>query len=342
MKAFFLKNKKIIYALIIPYFLFLFMLTYKIEYSVTTPGNITNVDGTLKVNDGKEINGSISSTYVGDLTRITFFQFICGYFNKYAELSVIPEEYQNLTNDEIYEIGVIDHNSSIDFSIISAYKALGFVDLIGEEKIFVSMKYTDVISDKSFPVGAELLSVDGVSGYEAISTYLAGKKENDEVLFKVKHKNEIKEYMLKKVKDESGKLWFGIGLYVYKEVDKSAINIDVYETSVTGPSGGLLQSLYIYASLCDEDIIKGHKIAGTGTIDSEGNVGAIGGVKQKIATAYLSDVDVFFIPADDGYYDNYSEAIEFAKKTGILDKVNIVPVATLEEAIEYLRTFGVQ
>ncbi|MCK7488498.1 MAG: hypothetical protein MZU97_25640 [Bacillus subtilis] len=58
----------------------------------------------------------------------------------------------------------------------------------------------------------------------------------------------------------------------------------------------MLQALYIYSQLVDTDITKGLNIAGTGTIEYSGAVGYIGGVKQKIITAYYKGADLFFIP----------------------------------------------
>ena len=57
--------------------------------------------------------------------------------------------------------------------------------------------------------------------------------------------------------------------------------------------------------IVDEDITKGKTVVGTGTIDIDGNVGAIGGVKYKLIGAVKNKADVFLVPKD-----NYEEAIE--------------------------------
>ena len=68
-----------------------------------------------------------------------------------------------------------------------------------------------------------------------------------------------------------------------------------FSKSEGGPSGGFMMSLAIYSKLV-EDLTDGRKIVGTGTIDSNGNVGEIGGVKYKIMGAVKNKADVFFVP----------------------------------------------
>ncbi len=54
---------------------------------------------------------------------------------------------------------------------------------------------------------------------------------------------------------------------------------------VGGPSAGLMFALGIYDKLTPGPLTNGRDIAGTGTIDEEGRVGPIGGIKQKMAGA---------------------------------------------------------
>ena len=55
---------------------------------------------------------------------------------------------------------------------------------------------------------------------------------------------------------------------------------------IGGPSAGLIFSLAIYDKITPGTLTGGRDIAGTGTIDVNGNVGEIGGIQQKIAGAY--------------------------------------------------------
>jgi len=93
-----------------------------------------------------------------------------------------------------------------------------------------------------------------------------------------------------------------------------------------GPSAGLMFTLTIYNLLTPEDLTGGRRIAGTGTINLDGQVGPIGGVEQKVAGAEGAGAEYFLSPPQ-----NYEDARRVAKR------IKVVEVATAEEAIEFLR-----
>ena len=88
-------------------------------------------------------------------------------------------------------------------------------------------------------------------------------------------------------------------------------------------------ALTIYNKLVDEDITKGKKIVGTGTIDTEGNVGEIGGIKHKLMAANRKNADIVFVPEG-----NYAEANKLAKAKKYDFK--LVGVKTFDDAISFL------
>lgn len=93
-----------------------------------------------------------------------------------------------------------------------------------------------------------------------------------------------------------------------------------------GPSAGLMFTLTIYNLITPEDLTGGRKIAGTGTINLDGRVGPIGGVKQKVAGAERAGAEYFLVPPE-----NYEDARSVARR------IVVVKVATAQEAIDFLR-----
>ena len=81
--------------------------------------------------------------------------------------------------------------------------------------------------------------------------------------------------------------------------------------------------------LNSKDLSHGKKVMGTGTIDEDGNVGAIGGVKYKMLGAQKDGADIFFVPKE-----NYDEAKKVYKKNNL--SFELVMVETFDEAINYL------
>jgi Lon-like protease len=73
--------------------------------------------------------------------------------------------------------------------------------------------------------------------------------------------------------------------------------IDFGLENVGGPSAGTMLALGIYDKLTPGDLTGGAHLAGTGTIDAAGDVGAIGGIRQKMYGAKDAGADWFFAPA---------------------------------------------
>lgn len=92
-----------------------------------------------------------------------------------------------------------------------------------------------------------------------------------------------------------------------------------------GPSAGLMFTLGVCNMVGSRDLTGGRKIAGTGTIDLDGNVGSIGGVQQKVIAAERAGAVYFFVPPD-----NYQDALAVARH------IKVIKVATAQEAIDFL------
>ena len=91
---------------------------------------------------------------------------------------------------------------------------------------------------------------------------------------------------------------------------------------VGGPSAGMMFSLAIYDKLTPGALTGGAKVAGTGTIDSAGSVGPIGGIQQKLVGAKRGGAAWFLAPAD-----NCDEVVGH-----IPEGLQVVKVATFGQA----------
>jgi PDZ domain-containing protein len=108
------------------------------------------------------------------------------------------------------------------------------------------------------------------------------------------------------------------------------VDVEIDSQNIGGPSAGLMFTLEIIDALTDEDITHGRRIAGTGTIDAEGNVGGIGGMRQKTFGAIDVGAEYLLVPAS-----NYDEAVAAAG-----DDITVVRVETLEDAMTFLNSLG--
>ena len=105
-------------------------------------------------------------------------------------------------------------------------------------------------------------------------------------------------------------------------VEKNIL-FDVKRTG--GPSGGMIFAIGVIELLTPQDILRSRHIAGTGTITSDGRVGPIGGISEKIRAAHKAGAEIFLAP------EGNREEIKSPP-----DGISVVVVSTLAEAINAL------
>jgi Lon-like protease len=173
-------------------------------------------------------------------------------------------------------------------------------------------------------------AVDGkpVRRIATLYALMAKKKPGDTVTFTVRRGKQTLLETMKTAADPRDKNHAIVGV-----LPEDAVRIDVPipvkidAGGVGGPSAGLAFALEVL-QLLGKDVVHGHKIAATGTIDVNGNVGEIGGIKQKTIGARRAGVDAFLVPAGDNAQD--------ARK--VAGGLKIIPVKTFQQALHALAT----
>jgi PDZ domain-containing protein len=110
--------------------------------------------------------------------------------------------------------------------------------------------------------------------------------------------------------------------------------IDIDTGQIGGPSAGLAFTLTLIDELSEGDLTGGTNVAVTGEIGVDGSVGAIGGLAQKVSAVRQVGVRHFLVPTAQGE-EQLARAREIAG-----DDVEIIPVATLDEALAALERLG--
>ncbi|MDO4244224.1 MAG: S16 family serine protease [Actinomyces sp.] len=128
--------------------------------------------------------------------------------------------------------------------------------------------------------------------------------------------------------DSEGSL---LGLYLSARAD-SEIDAEFALSDVGGPSAGAMFALGIVDELTPGDLTGGQDIAGTGTISFDGQVGAIGGIRQKMAGAAQAGSDYFLAPTS-----NCAEVVGH-----VPEGMTVAAVSTLHEAVTAVETIASQ
>lgn len=133
-------------------------------------------------------------------------------------------------------------------------------------------------------------------------------------------------------KRDDGSAMIGIGTGVSDTVRFSyPFPIEIDTGQVGGPSAGLAFTLGTLDALTPGALTGGKRVAVTGTIDFDGTVGDIGGIRQKTVAVMRQKADVFLVPADQA-----ADAQDEAKGS----KLQVIGVHTLDEALQALSKQG--
>jgi PDZ domain-containing protein len=320
----FLKDHKI--GLIIGFFAYVYVLFVAVaptNYNVTAPGGLTQIESSVVIED-HEIPDQFFSIYVYSYDPITAFQYMLLQNNdQFILRKPTIREQENTIIDE-YRQGQISKSVSYQIALIKAYT------MAQEQDDSIIMDYGfEGLYIYDFPKRLDEVSIGDVVKEINGQSYLDYEPQD---FFSLSSHQQV-TYLIQKVDGTQYELiydqiegdvsfWFypKYDIYqAYPEYELPGLN-----STVGGPSGGMLQTLSIYVSLLKLNI-PDIKISGTGTINTDGTIGRIGGIRQKIYTAEFNKIDVFFIP------ESHLDEIE-----GIDYSFVIVPVKTIEEAANWL------
>ena len=197
-------------------------------------------------------------------------------------------------------------------------------------------------SDEQVDPADTILEADGreLGSVDDLVEALAGKKAGDSVELVIDRPGEGEQtvtVVLSESPDEPGRAIVG-----FRPFDTRVVNlpfeVDIRTDDIGGPSAGLAFTLALIDQLSPGQLSGGRNVAVTGTIGLDGSVGAIGGLAQKVSAVHQNGVDVFLVPASQvelGDPEQMQTLIDAGR-----GEVEIIPVATLDEALAVLEGLG--
>jgi PDZ domain-containing protein len=208
--------------------------------------------------------------------------------------------------------------SSQDTARAAALGHLGIpVAVVVEEAQTDSAKAAFQRGDRVVAVGGE-----PTPQYAGLKAALAGVTPGDSVEVTVARSGRDVTATVATVADpESGRALLGITVSFDYPVD---VKFGVED--IGGPSAGSMLALGIIDKLGPDDLAGGRVIAGTGTVDADGTIGAIGGIQQKMIAAKRDGASVFLAPA--------ANCDEVAGH--VPSGLKVVKVASLDDAVAAL------
>ena len=338
MKNLFEKNKVLKIA-IITYLVAIFPFGFaKTDYYFMSPGPPYQWDISIEDEKTFEFDGNL---YQLTVRRDEANYFVYAWANLNSQIDLYPREVilpDGVTPQELSEISIQNMRTSENVAIAVALKNIGYeIESKGDGVAVVGLLEDSPVKDK-LKKGDLINSINNTDIYSAtefistLRTYSIGETVSIGLLREIdgiKEQIYIKTTLIEHVEYE-GEPMVGFLATTVNERFDFPFEIDIKTGNVGGPSAGLMMALNVYNNLIPEDITNSKIIAGTGTIEIDGSVGPVGGIKQKIIAAKRAGPELILVPVA-----NFEEAQPFET-----DKTAIVAVDSFDEALAVISQYS--
>ncbi len=312
-------------------------------YVVMSPGPTVNLLGAHEGNDYIQIHGApvyrdrgalrmLTVVSTGPEEHVSAWDALTAWGSprdavyRYEDIYA-PQE----TSETVKEDAGVDMTNSQDTAIAVALHRLGktfptYVQILGVAP--------DGPSEGILQVHDLVLRVQGqrITSPEEAVTAIQGAKPGDRVRLVIKRKGHIRNVSVTAIEStrEKGKAALQVSIGIGYEFP---IDVRVaLDDNIGGPSAGMMFATAIYDTLTPGSLTGGQSVAGTGTIDTDGRVGPIGGIGQKLAAAEAAGAKLFLAPA--GNCDEVRAA------TWDHSAMRVVRVDTFDQAISDIEAWS--
>lgn len=305
-----------------------------VPYVVLSPGPAFNTLGSvgatevLSITGGKTYptDGALEATTVSVTDPVSLFQALQGWISR--DDAVVPRELiypPDQKREQTEQQNAEDMRQSQDDATVAAMKVLG---IAGTTQVTVGAIADKGPSEKRLQVGDVITTVDGraVTDVAALRRLISARKPGATVVIGYLRGGKPGTVTLTTIANPDAPPRAVIGITAATS-SHFPIEVEIKLRDVGGPSAGLMFALGIVDKLQPGSLTGGRVVAGTGEIDEDGKVGAIGGIAQKMRGALRTKATVFLVPAA-----NCDEA-----RGARPDGLQLVRVATLQDALNGLR-----
>jgi len=305
---------------------------WKLPYYAVAPGPVEEVADLISIGDVPvyDTNGDLYLLTVG-LREVNVFEFIEADLDPKVDLWgsewVRP---RGTTQEQVTRSNLEAMNQSIDTAVYVALTRLGYHVTFTGEGITILEVVPGSPADGVLQVGDVITQVAGRSVFttDDASNEIRSHEVGDVISLVGTRNGEPLNVSvtLARHPDLEGTPMVGVVLDTVNLDLNLPIDLQVDSRNIGGPSAGMMYALTVLDLLTEEDLLKGHRIAGTGTISFDETVGAIGGVRQKVYAARSVGAEYVLVPTG-----NYEEALTAAGKG-----ITVVAVGTLQDALDFL------
>ena len=332
------KNKKILIIFLVLFIAISSLSLVKTDYYFMSPGPPYQWDIEYGEIENYEFEGNLFQLTVrrDEASALIYaWSLLNNTYDLYPREVILPD---GVTPKELSEISIQNMRTSENVAIAVALKNLGYkIESKGDGVAVVGLLDDSPVKNK-LKKGDLLNSINNTEIYSAtefistLRTYSIGETVSIGLLREtdgVKEQLYIETTLIEHV-DYKGEPMVGFLATTVNERFDFPFEIDIKTGNVGGPSAGLMMALNVYNNLIPEDITNSMIVAGTGTIEIDGSVGPVGGIKQKIIAAKRAGAELILVPVA-----NFEEARPFET-----DKTAIVAVDSFYEALSVISQYS--
>ena len=332
------KNKKILIIFLVLFISISSLSLVKTDYYFMSPGPPYQWDIEYGEIENYEFEGNLFQLTVrrDEASALIYaWSLLNDTYDLYPREVILPD---GVTPKELSEISIQNMRTSENVAIAVALKNLGYKIESKGDGVSVVGLLDDSPVKNMLKKGDLLNSINNTEIYSAtefistLRTYSIGETVSIGLLREtdgVKEQLYIETTLIEHV-EYKGEPMVGFLATTVNERFDFPFKIDIKTGNVGGPSAGLMMALNVYNNLISEDITNSMIVAGTGTIEIDGSVGPVGGIKQKIIAAKRAGAELILVPVA-----NFEEARPFET-----DKTAIVAVDSFDEALSVISQYS--
>ena len=281
--------------------------------------------------------------------QLSILDSILGWLDPYVRVDTFTEHFGEQTPTSSRRLGFQAMTGAKQIAEYVAMSKVGLEASLKEGPILVEQVICqDAPSENSacvnLQVGEQITHINGVATQtlSLLAAQMKDRKVGESVVLTVLPyvaPNEESERRPKKVTvtlmaspdDERAIVGF---IPADTRVTSLPFDVNISTADIGGPSAGLAFTLALLDELTEGNLMGRGRVAATGTMDENQNVGAIGALEQKAVAVRDAGVTLFLVPA--GQSPDEMKAARAAAGSG----VRIVQVGTLDDALTELRRNG--
>jgi PDZ domain-containing protein len=319
-------------------FLLIMAAGVRLPYLATSPGPVTEVHGIIEIDDVPSYDPE-GELFFLTISRPTQSLTLLELFEAWRDPAV-----DIVDKDLIIPVGQTSEErrlqnlqlmmSSQQIAVAVALDRLGLeVGVVGTGALVA-----EVLEGSGgfgiVEVGDIIVAADGleIQFVQELINAVRSRQVGDSLTLTVSRDNELQDLqiVLGESETDAGLPIIGVSVADAGSAFDLPFDVNIDAGAVGGSSAGMMLTLAVYNRLSEEDITKGHRIAGTGTILTDGTVGRIGGMKQKTFAAIGVGAEYLLVP--EGDFDIAFEAAD--------GNIEVVAIANIDDAFAFLEALA--